>query len=457
MEHSLHFIGIGGIGMSAIAKIMLHNGFAISGSDVAESRLTRSLEADGAVIHYGHAESNLPPDCQAVVYSSAVKEDNPEMVEARRRGLRIYRRAEMLAYLMSVKDGVGVAGTHGKTTTSGMIATMLEGCGCDPTVIIGGMLPTIGGSNAKAGDGPTLVAEADESDGTFLLLLPKIAVVTNIEADHLDYYHDLDAVVAAFTQYLRQVPPDGFSVVCLDDPILEKLSRETGGRCLTYGVRNPNADYQARAMRHENGGVSADVYYRGEKLGRLALNVVGEHNVCNALAAIAVGRELGLSFEQCAQGLSRFTGTGRRYEVLARCPGLLVVDDYAHHPTEIATTIQAARAQGTKKLLAVFQPHRYSRTREMYREFAESLADADHILICELYPAFEKPIPGVSARLVADELRRMGHPHVGYAETMDEAFDYLLRERTDEELVLVMGAGNVRSLSERFAAHVKEC
>ena len=354
MEHSLHFIGIGGIGMSAIAKIMLHNGFSISGSDVAESRLTRDLIAAGAKISYGHAAENIPVDAEAVVYSSAVKADNVEMQEALSRGLKIYKRAEMLAYLMSVKDGIGVAGAHGKTTASAMIATMLEKNGCDPTVVIGGMLPVIGG-NAKAGDGPSLVAEADESDGTFLLLMPKIAVITNIEADHLDYYHDLDAIVEAFAQYLRQVPEDGFSVVCSDCEILRELCEKIPGRYIRYGLE-AEGDYQARDLQHENNGVSADVYYRGEKLGRLRLNVIGTHNVCNALAAIAIGRELGLSFQQCAAGLLHFTGTGRRYELLAERDGLKVVDDYAHHPTEIAATIQAARAQGVKKCWPYFSP-----------------------------------------------------------------------------------------------------
>ena len=454
MEHSLHFIGIGGIGMSAIARIMLHNGFAVSGSDVSESHLTKELAAAGARISYGHAAENIPADAEAVVYSSAVKADNVEMQAAQARGLKVYRRAEMLAYLMSVKDGIGVAGAHGKTTTSAMIATMLETTGYDPTVVIGGMLPVIGG-NAKAGSGPSLVAEADESDGTFLLLLPKIAVVTNIEADHLDYYHDLDTIIKAFGQYLHQVPEDGFSVVCYDNEILRELCQEIPGRYISYGLYS-QADYQAKELRHENGGVSADVYYHNTLLGRLRMNVTGEHNICNGLAAIAVGRELGLSFEECVEGLSHFTGTGRRYEILAEKEGFMVVDDYAHHPTEIAATIQAARSQGVKKMMAVFQPHRYSRTKEMYREFAAALFGADGVLICELYPAFEQPIPGVSANLVVEELRRLGHLDVNYAATMDDAFAFLKKQLSDEELLLVMGAGNVRSLSERYAAYVKE-
>ncbi len=455
MEQHLHFIGIGGIGMSAIAKIMLHNGFCLSGSDVAENRLTRDLAADGAVISYGHDAANLLPQTEAVVYSSAIKQDNPELEAARRRGLPIYRRAEMLAYLMSTKKGIGIAGTHGKTTTSAMIATMLEACDQDPTMIIGGMLPALGGGNAKVGDGACLVAEADESDGTFLLLRPQIAVVTNIEADHLDYYHDLTQIVAAFRQYLQQIPENGFAVVCRDCPMLCELAAEQPCRLLSYAL-DAEADYRADNFSYEKGYAGADVFYHGEKLGRLQLQVPGRHNILNALAAIAVGRELGLSFEQCAAGLHRFTGTGRRYELMAEVPGLRVIDDYAHHPTEIATTIRAARDQGARRMLAVFQPHRYTRTQAMYREFAQALFSADHILICEVYSAFEPHIPGVSARLISDELKQMGHPHVAYAATMDEALHYLCLERTDEELVLVMGAGNVRTLSEDYARWVKE-
>jgi len=450
MEQSLHFIGIGGIGMSAIAKIMLHNGFAISGSDVKETHLTDDLAVDGARISYGHLPENIPAGAEAVVYSSAVTPDNVEMREAARRGLKIYKRAEMLAYLMSTKAGIGVAGAHGKTTTSAMIATMLEFCGQDPTVVIGGMLPALGGGNAKAGSGILLVAEADESDGTFLLLLPKIAVVTNIEADHLDYYHDLDHIVSAFEQYLRQLPEDGFAVVCGDCQVLQKLMGKVPARYISYALEAP-ADYRAERIRHQNGGVSADIHYHGARLGSLTLKVPGAHNIANAMAAIAVGRELGLTFEQCAAGLCRFTGTGRRYELLGRRGSLQIIDDYAHHPTEIKATIAAARQQGAKKMLAVFQPHRYSRTQTMYRDFAAALMDADRILICGLYPAFERPIPGVSAELIVEALQEMGHGRVAYAPNLEQAFEYLRQEVADEDLLLIMGAGNVRSLGEDYA------
>lgn len=459
MESKLHFIGIGGIGMSAIAKIMLHQGFTISGSDVVPGRLIDELIANGARVSFGHRAENIPADCEAVVYSSAVKEDNPEMREARRRGLKVYRRAEMLAYLMSTRRGIGVAGAHGKTTTSAMIATMLERCQTDPTVIIGGMLPAIGGSNARAGDGPVLVAEADESDGTFLLLHPNIAVVTNIEPDHLDHYGNFDRIKEAFEQYFRQIPEDGFSVVCNDCPVCREMAQRLPGRFITYTLSGEGADYTVKNIIHipadYGGGVLADVFYQGLLLGRLQLKVGGAHNVSNALAAIAVGRELGLDFFQCARGLKEFTGTGRRFEVMGRFGGLTVVDDYAHHPTEIRTTIRSARDQGARQLFTVFQPHRYSRTQEMYREFADALCGGGKVLLVELYPAFEQPIPGVSAHLIEEAMTEAGHRPL-YAASVEDALGVLQQELQDEDMLLIMGAGDVRRLSEQFVEWKKE-
>ncbi|MCL1905511.1 MAG: UDP-N-acetylmuramate--L-alanine ligase [Clostridiales bacterium] len=451
MENNLHFIGIGGIGMSAIARIMLGQGFDISGSDLQESRLTRTLAGQGARISYGHAPQNLPADARAVVYSSAVEEDNLEMKEARRRGLTVYKRAEMLAYLIGCKRGIGVAGSHGKTTVSGMIATMLELTGQNPTIIIGGMLPLIG-SNAKAGAGPCLVAEADESDGTFLLLKPEIAVVTNIESDHLDYYRDLRHLKQTFAQYLRQLPQNGFAVVCADCPQVREVMDSVPGRYITYGLQTP-ARYTAAAISHCNTGVSADVYDNGTLLGRFSLSVPGEHNVANALAALAVGRELGLGFDEIAQALSRFSGTGRRFEIMGEKDGVTVVDDYAHHPTELAATIGAAGAMYKKRrIVAVFQPHRYSRTQVMYAGFAQALTEVGAVVIQEIYPAFEQPIPGVSARLIVEEAQRLGYGDIYYAEEEDQTLAMLARLTRPGDLLLIMGAGNIRTVAERFLA-----
>lgn len=450
MEQNLHFIGVGGIGMSAIAKIMLGMGYKISGSDVKAGSLTEALAEQGATIFYGHAAENIPEDCQVVVYSSAVKEDNIEMIEARRRGLVLYRRAEMLAFLMGTRQSIGVAGAHGKTTTSGMIATMLEFTDQDPTIIIGGMLPSIGGSNAKPGKGLHLVAEADESDGTFLLLHPSIAVITNIDSDHLDHYHNIDNIIVAFEQYIRQLPSDGFAVINSGCPICRDLIARVPARYITYSLSD-GADYSARNIGHDDlGRAYADIYFRGELLGPLVLSVPGRHNIANAMAAIAVGRQMGLDFAACVKGLSHFTGTGRRFECLGVVDGIRVIDDYAHHPAEIAATISAARDLKADKLRVVFQPHRYSRTQNMYQQFAEAVAAADYSIVSEIYPAFEQPIPGVSSHLIVDAAAEAGYDNVKYAIDQDAALAQLLDEVQPGELLLIMGAGNIRSLGEKY-------
>ncbi len=452
MEQNLHFIGIGGIGMSAIANIMLGMGFHISGSDVKAGRTTLALQEQGADVRIGHDAANIPDDAQVVVYSSAVKEDNVEIIEAKRRGLPIYKRAEMLAYLMSTKISVGVAGAHGKTTTSAMIGTMLQFCGLDPTIIIGGMLPAIGGGNAKAGSGDYLVAEADESDGTFLLLHPSIAVVTNIDSDHLDHYQNLENIKTAFGQYLRQLPAHGFAVMNKGCPICRELMEQIPIDYVTYSLDEADGvDYWIKNFGHDADGCAcADVYYRGKCLGRLLLRIPGRHNISNALAAIAFGRRIGLDFAQCVAGLSHFTGTGRRFELLGQVDGVRVVDDYAHHPAEVAATIKAARDVTEGRLVAVFQPHRYTRTQSMYQAFAQAVSAADVTVISEIYPAFEPPIPGVSARLIVDAARKMGHNNISYAADMDEALSYLIREVRPGDLLLIMGAGNIRRLGEDY-------
>jgi len=449
MEQKLHFIGIGGIGMSAIAQIMLGQGFDISGSDLQQNRFTEMLSGLGARIYYGHSPHNLPPATEAVVYSSAVTGENLEIREARRRGLPVYKRAQMLAYLISCKRSIGVAGAHGKTTVSGMIAAMLELSGREPTIIIGGMLPIIA-SNAKAGAGPFLVAEADESDGTFLLLKPEIAVITNIEVDHLDHYHSLDDIKKSFAQYLRQIPPAGFAVVCADCPNVRELVAAVPGRYISYALHE-QARYRAARISHSPFGVAADIYDNGAVLGRLDLMTPGEHNILNALAAVAVGRELELDFAEIAGALGRFSGTGRRFELLGEAAGVTVVDDYAHHPTEVAATLQAARAMDdSRRVVAVFQPHRYTRTQVMYGDFARAVMLADAVVIQELYPAFEQPIAGVSARLIVDEALRLGYDNISYAATEEQTLAVLQQLLKPRDLLLIMGAGNIRSVGERY-------
>jgi len=444
----IHFIGIGGIGMSGIAKIMLDMGYQISGSDCKSSSLTDTLAVMGAKIFIGHREENIPEDTQLVVYSSAIKEDNPEMLTAQKRGVRLYKRAQMLAYIMSKRISIGVAGAHGKTTTSGMIGLMLEKIGLSPTIIIGGTLPQIN-SNAQSGKGQYLVSEADESDGTFLILNPKIAVVTNIESDHLDHYESLEEIRQAFAQYLRQLPEDGFAVLNMDCPNVSLLKETMPGNYITYGI-HADADYRATDLLPSPFGIAANVWQRDQLLGRLILHVPGEHNISNALAAIALGMKLNLQFSDLAYALSHFTGTGRRFEFLGEKKGARIYDDYAHHPTELAATIKAARSIHKGRLIAVFQPHRYSRTKAMYKEFAEAVSGADIAIINEIYPAFEAPIPGISAQMIVEEAKKLGAKSIEYLATEDEILKRLQQLAKKDDLILIMGAGNIRHVGERF-------
>lgn len=447
--HKLHFIGIGGVGMSAIAKIMLNMGYEINGSDLNDGPLVQALREQGAHIYIGHDAANIGADIEAVVYSSAIKPENPELLRAQELGLPVYQRAEMLAFLMSLRESIGVAGAHGKTTTSGMLGLTLEKCGLDPTIIIGGTLPQIGG-NAKSGRGKYLVAEADESDATFLLLRPKVAVVTNIECDHLDHYECFDNIVAAFTQYLQQLPKDGLAIICGDCENCRNLLDKIPAPYLTYGLDESN-DYYAKEILHQAGGVSANIYEKGQKLGRLFLQVPGNHNVTNALAVVAFCRHIGLHFSVLAEALGAFQGTGRRYDVLGKVDDILVIDDYAHHPTEIKATIQAAKDSGAGRIVAVFQPHRYSRTLAMCEDFADAFDQADVVILNEIYGAFEKPIPGVTAHLIEAKVKEKNeNKPVEYAATLDDTLDLLRRYAKSGDVVLIMGAGNIRIVGQRF-------
>jgi UDP-N-acetylmuramate--alanine ligase len=407
----------------------------------------------GGKIYIGHQAANLGPDIEAVIYSSAIKPGNPELDEAKRRGLPVYKRAEALAFLMSLRQSIGVAGAHGKTTTSGMIALMLELVGADPTVIIGGTLPQLK-SNAKGGGGGQLVAEADESDGTFLLLNPAIAIVTNIEPDHLDHYQCLENIIEAFEQYISQLPPDGLAVVNLDCPNVRALKDRVPANYITYALTK-EADYQAKDLEFRCDGISATVYEKEKPLGRLDLFVPGEHNISNALAAIAIGRYLGFDFAELAAALSRFVGTGRRFELLGEVDGVRVIDDYAHHPTEIRATVKSARDLGAKRIVGVFQPHRYTRTKSMYKEFAAAFGQCDITIINEIYPAFERPLPGVTSQLIVDEAKAQGQQNVFYAATEADVLELLQQYTQPGDLLLIMGAGNIRRAGEKFAGRKK--
>ena len=436
----IHFVGIGGIGMSGIAEVLLNLGYEISGSDLKESDITRSLEKLGGKITYGHRSENLA-EVDVVVISTAVKQENPEVVEAHRRKIPVIPRAEMLAELMRMKYGIAVAGTHGKTTTTSMVATVLSHGGIDPTVVIGGRLDSIG-SNAKLGQGKFLVAEADESDGSFLKLSPTIAVVTNVDEDHLDYYKDLNEIRATFIDFINKVPFYGLAVLCLDDPNLQGMIPLVKKRLVTYGLTS-QADFQASDVRHDGDRTSFLVHYRGEQMGRLTIRMPGRHNVLNALAAVAVGVELDMSFPDIAEGFHDFGGVGRRFQIKGEPQGIMIVDDYGHHPVEIKATLSAARSGWNRRLVAVFQPHRYSRTQALFNEFLVAFYQADHLAVMDIYAAGEEPLPGISAEDLADGITGHGHKSCCYTGDIESTVEHLQAVLQPGDILVTLGAGNV--------------
>ncbi|MGQ9498028.1 MAG: UDP-N-acetylmuramate--L-alanine ligase [Desulfotomaculales bacterium] len=442
----VHFVGIGGSGMSSLGRVLLEKGVRVSGSDIKRTGITEELARMGAVICYGHAAENLG-DAEMVVVSSAIPPDNVEVIAARKRSIPIIHRADMLAWLMRLQHGIAVAGAHGKTTTTALVALVLEKAGFDPTVVIGGEANHLG-SGARAGSGTYLVAEADESDGSFLKLSPRIAVVTNVEADHFDYYGTFERVCEAFHDFLRRLPGDGLAVLCVDDPFLATLANRLKVPVCTYG-ENSGADYVLRSVSLNGTGSQGEVWWRGEKLGTLRVSVPGVHNLKNALAAVAVGRHLELDFATITRVLVSFRGVKRRFQLLGEAGGIKVIDDYAHHPTEIKATLRAARQIGPRRVVAVFQPHRYTRTYFLYDAFGEALSGADVVLINAIYPAGEKAIPGVDARLIVRALQSRGiRPY--YCPTQDEVVETLARITRAGDVVLVLGAGDIWQSGVRF-------
>ena len=439
----IHFVGIGGSGMSGIAEILLSQGFTVSGSDLAVSAATRHLQEQGARVYIGHAAENID-GAEVVVYSSAVRpSENPETLAALERKIPIIRRAEMLSEVSRLKYTLAIAGTHGKTTTTSMCGLVMMKAGIDPTVIVGGRLTGLGGSNARLGNGDWIVLEADEYDRSFLQLLPTIAVVTNIEADHLDIYSDLDDIKGAFTEFANKVPFYGAALVCLDDPGVRDVMPEIKRVIITYGT-TPQCDVRASNIAYNERSSSYDLTYRGQALGRIVLNVPGEHNVLNSLAACGVALQCGVPAEVIRQGLAEFGGVYRRFEIKGETPGgVLVIDDYAHHPTEIQATLEAARKGWDRRIVAVFQPHTYTRTRDFYREFATSFDNADVIVLTDVYAAREEPIDGINGRLIADAARDAGHRHVHYVERLEDVPQLLSELLRQGDILLTMGAGDV--------------
>lgn len=456
VEH-VHFIGIGGYGMSALAQVLLKMGYCVTGSDLNESALTRRLEEQGAAIKLYHGRENIDA-AGLVVYSTAIPEDNPELEEARTRGIPLWHRSELLAALINNRYGIAVAGTHGKTTTTAMIALLLEGGGLDPTAIIGGVVSTFEG-NARLGGGPYLVAEACESDNSFLRYIPKIAIVTNVEPDHMEHFeNNYGKLQRAYLAFLNNLAADGCAVLCFDDPYLRSLAGKLGREVVTYALdyNGGPVDYFARDIELTGSGSAFTLCRRGEPAGgRIELRVPGRHNVSNAVGALAVAERLGVDLERCTHVLQNFHGAKRRFEVRGEANGVMVVDDYAHHPTEVKVTLQAAKASG-RRICSIFQPHRFTRTAFFFEEFAAAFRDADTVLLHEIYPAGEKPIKEISSQALAARIKEIKNGPVYVSNDMDELAALALRHTRPGDMILVMGAGDITRLAGTLLDRLRE-
>jgi len=445
----VHFVGIGGIGMSGIAEVLLNLGFKISGSDLKPSAVTERLASLGATVFEEHRPENVG-DAEVVVASSAVAHDNPELAEARTLHIPVIQRAEMLAELMRLKYGIAVAGMHGKTTTTSMVAAVLAASGLDPTVVVGGRVDAMG-SNARLGNSQYMVAEADESDRSFLKLSPILAVVTNIDREHMDCYRNMRDVKRAFLDFMDRVPFYGMVVLCNDDPILRRMLPQIPRRVVTYGTRR-GSDFHIKVREcgfdnQENHAVSRfDVTYRGSNLGEFRLCVPGAHNVLNATAAIAVGIGLDIQVGQIRAALETFHGVDRRFQLRGKVAGISVIDDYGHHPTEIRVTLAAARQCGFRKIHVIFQPHRYTRTRDLMDEFATAFQDADNLIILDVYQASEQPIEGVTGEALARKIIETGKRNATYASSFADAAKLVYEVATEGDMILTLGAGSVSQL-----------
>ncbi|TLY32921.1 MAG: UDP-N-acetylmuramate--L-alanine ligase [Ignavibacteria bacterium] len=451
----IHFVGIGGIGMSGIAEILLNEGFKVSGSDKSLGEVTERLKTLGAEIMEGHRARNVGRDVDALVYSSAVGPDNPELVEAKERKIPLIRRAEMLAEVMRLKYGIGIAGTHGKTTTTSMVSLVLMEGGLDPTVIVGGKLSGLGGTNARLGHGEFIVVEADEFDRSFLSITPTVAVLTTLETDHLDTYRDLEDIKGAFIQFADKVPFYGFIVLCLDDPALQDIMPELSKKkIITYGM-NPQADIQASDLRFKDDTSSFEVIKENRELGHVSLQIPGKHNIQNALAAIAVGLELGVPFSSVKSGIEKFAGVYRRWEKKGEANGIAVYDDYAHHPTECRATLLGVKGGWRRRAVCVFQPHLYSRTRDFCEEFAKAFLLADVLVVTDVYPAREEPIQGVTGELIVNAAKQYGHKDVHYVADKRKVPEALAKITQANDIVITMGAGDIWRYGEEFLKQLK--
>ena len=441
----IHFVGIGGIGMSGIAEVLINLGYNISGSDTAQSETTARLQKLGACVALGHAAKNIG-NADVVVTSTAVKVDNPEVVEAHRRNVPVIPRAEMLAELLKMKFSVAVSGSHGKTTTTSMVSTILARGGLDPTMVIGGKLASIG-SNARLGDGDIIVAEADESDGSFLKLSPTIAVITNIDREHLDFYPGITEIKEAFLKFANIVPFYGCTVLCNDNEHVREITPFIKRKMITYGIDH-SADYSAWDIKYLGSRIEYGLIYRGDRLGTIELIVPGLFNVYNSLAAVAVGRELDLDFATIKEGLASFPGVVRRLEIKGRVGDITVVDDYGHHPTEVKATLAAARQVWKGRLIVVFQPHRFTRTKALFNEFTQAFSDADLLILNDIYPASEEPIVGVNSQALCEAIRKTGNVSVEYIAQAEGTIEFLLKTVRPKDTVITLGAGSIYKIGE---------
>lgn len=446
--HNIHFIGIGGSGMSGIAEILIAQGFKVSGSDMAQSETTEYLASLGATIFIGHSPENIR-NAEVVVYSSAVNiNENPETLAALAHNIPIIRRAEMLAEVARLNYCLAIAGTHGKTTTTSMVGLILMKAGFDPTVLVGGRLRGLGGTNARLGKGDWTVVEADEYDRSFLQLSPTIAIINNLEAEHLDIYSSLDDIKEAFVEFANKTPFYGFTAVGLDDVGVKDILPLIKKKVVTFGL-SPHAEFRAVNINASQRTTTCTILHNGNTLGELILNIPGLHNIKNALGAIAVATQLGIDFPIIKQAIGEFTGVYRRFEIKGEQNGVLVIDDYAHHPTEVRATLAAARAGWqNRRIVCVFQPHTYSRTRDFFKDFALSFDDADVLIVLDVYPAREKPIEGITGELIAKTARQSGHRNVHYIADKKDAPEFLKTVLAEGDILMTLGAGDVWKIGE---------
>ncbi|MDI6727485.1 MAG: UDP-N-acetylmuramate--L-alanine ligase [Thermodesulfovibrionales bacterium] len=450
----IHFVGIGGIGMSGIAEVLHNLGYEVTGSDIRESETTNRLRNLGIKIFIGHNGENID-SAHVVVISSAVSADNPEVLEAKQRSIPVIPRAEMLAELGRLKYGILVAGAHGKTTTTSLIATVLGEGGLDPTVIIGGKLKSMG-SNAKLGQGDYIVAEADESDGSFLKLNPTIAIITNIDREHMDYFRDIDLLKHAFLSFINKIPFYGIAVVCMENEYLRGIIPLIQRKYMTYGL-SEGADVYARNIEHSGIRMSFEAVYKGRSLGVFTLPVPGKHNVLNSLSAIAVAMELQIPVDVIAKALGNFSGIQRRFEFKGEAGEIKVFDDYGHHPSEIMATLKAAReCFNGNRVVVLFQPHRYTRTRDLMDEFAMSFGNADKLFLMDVYPASERPIKGINSEVLAQRIRGAGFENLTYISDRKEMIEGIVSELKQGDVLITLGAGDVYKMGEEILKKLNE-